>query len=203
MPSRALGLISKVSSKFFHEVMPVMLASVIGTVVVNHYSRQPASQPVIVQAPPAPASADAVFQALRDEHELITDYLKRDADAKRDADSIRGPAPVVEDRSIKIHPVSVEKAALRPPPKPAPEKRIAARDPEPPPPDLAIAALPARAELVEMTAKVDPGVVGTVRDWIDNISALPARALALRPFGQPPTPPLPVPGSDLQRIHDP
>ena len=207
MPSGALGTISKISSKFFHEVMPVMLASVIGTVVVNHYSRQPASQPVIVQAPPSPASADAVFQALRDEHELITDYLKRDADAKRDADSIRGPAPpaapVVEDRSIKIHPVSVEKAALRPPPKPAPEKKIAARDPEPPPPDLAIVAPPARAEFIEVTAKVDPGVVGTVRDWIVNVSALPARALALRPFGQPPTPPLPVPGSDLQRIHDP
>jgi hypothetical protein len=208
MPSGALGLISKVSSKFFHEVMPVVLASVIGTVLVNHYSRQPASQPVIVQA--SPASADAVFQALRDEHTLITDYLKRDADAKRDADSIRGPAPplapvapVVEDRSIKIRPASVEKAALRPPPKPAPEKKIAARDPEPPPPDLAIVAPPARAEFIEVTAKVDPGVVGTVRDWIDNVSALPARALALRPFGQPPTPPLPVPGSDLQRIRDP
>jgi hypothetical protein len=210
MPSGALGLISKVSSKFFHEVMPVVLASVIGTVVVNHYSRQPASQPVIVQAPPSSASADAVFQALRDEHTLITDYLKRDADAKRDGDSIRGPAPpaapvapVVEDRSIKIRPASVEKAALRPPPKPAPEKKIAARDPEPPPPDLAIVAPPARAEFIEVTAKVDPGVVGTVRDWIDNVSALPARALALRPFGQPPTPPLPVPGSDLQRIRDP
>src|SRR5260370_31465481 len=109
MPSGALGLISKVSSKFFHEAMPGVLASVMGTVLVNHYSRAPGSQPVIVQAAPAPASADAVFQALRDEHTLITDYLKRDADAKREADAARDQvssfAPAVEDRANKSRPV--------------------------------------------------------------------------------------------------
>ena len=88
MPSGALGMISKISSKFFHEVMPVALASVIGTMLVNHYSRQPISPPVVVQATP-PASAEAMFQTLRDEQVLIADYLRRDADAKRDADAAR------------------------------------------------------------------------------------------------------------------
>jgi hypothetical protein len=79
MPSGALGTISKISSKFFHEVMPVVLASVIGTILVNHYSRQPISPPVVVQATP-PASAEAMFQTLRDEQVLIADYLRRDAE---------------------------------------------------------------------------------------------------------------------------
>jgi len=91
-------MISKISSKFFHEVMPVALASVIGTMLVNHYSRQPISPPVVVQATP-PASAEAMFQTLRDEQVLIADYLRRDADAKRDADVARDRGPsAVEDR---------------------------------------------------------------------------------------------------------
>ena len=62
MLTRSLAFISKISSKFLHEVMPVALASVMGTMLVNHYTRQPASPSVVVQAPPPPVSADAVLQ---------------------------------------------------------------------------------------------------------------------------------------------
>ena len=65
MPSGALGMISKISSKFFHEVMPVVLASVIGTMLVNHYSRQPASPSVVVQAPPPAARGSDVSDVAR------------------------------------------------------------------------------------------------------------------------------------------
>jgi hypothetical protein len=205
MPSGALGTISKISSKFFHEVMPVVLASVIGTILVNHYSRQPISPPVVVQATP-PASAEAMFQTLRDEQVLIADYLRRDADAKREADAARdrGPSapPAVEDRPNKVRPVSAEKAAARPPAKPQSEKTIAARDPAPPQPAPVVVALPAPAEPAEAPAAKHAGVVGTVRDWIVNASGAPARALAPRLFSDPPTPPMPVPVSGPQLAHE-
>jgi hypothetical protein len=205
MPSGALGTISKISSKFFHEVMPVVLASVIGTILVNHYSRQPISPPVVVQATP-PASAEATFQTLRDEQVLIADYLRRDANAKREADAARdrGPSapPAVEDRPNKVRPVSAEKAAPRPPAKPQSEKTIAARDPAPPQPAPVVVALPAPAEPAEAPAAKHAGVVGTVRDWIVNASGAPARALAPRLFSDPPTPPMPVPVSGPQLAHE-
>jgi hypothetical protein len=205
MPSGAIGLISKVSSKFFLEVMPVVLASVIGTMLVNHYSRQPASPSVVVQAPP-PAARDAMIQTLHDEHELIVDYLRRDADAQHAADAARDRAPpaasAVEDHPNKVRLVSTEKATPRPPPRPAPEKAIAARDPDSPQPVLAIAVEPARAEPVAVTSARGAGMVDTVRDWIVNVSLSPARALAPRLFDDPPTPPRPVPVSGLQFTHE-
>jgi hypothetical protein len=205
MPSRALGMISKTSSKFFHEVMPVALASVIGTMLVNHYSRQPPSPSVVVQAPP-PAAREAMVQTLRDEHELIVDYLRRDADAQRAAEAARDrpppAAPAVEDRPNKVRLVSAEKGAPRPPPRPASEKAIAARDPEPLAPVLVVTATPLPpAEPAAAKAANHPGVVDSVRDWIVNVSLAPARALAPRLFfGDRPTPPVPVTVSDLKTM---
>jgi hypothetical protein len=204
MPSGALGMISKTSSKFFHEVMPVALASVIGTMLVNHYSRQPASPSVVVQAPP-PAAREAMFQTLRDEHELIVDYLRRDAEAQRAADASRDrtqPAvSAVEDRPNKVRLISAEKAAPRPPPRPASEKAIAAHDPEPLAPILFVTATPLPpAEPAVAKAAGSAGVVDSVRDWIVNVSLAPARALAPRLFGDRPTPPMPVTVSDLKTM---
>ncbi len=204
MPSDALGMISKTSSKFFHEVMPVALASVIGTMLVNHYSRQPASPSIVVQAPP-PAAREAMFQTLRDEHELIVDYLRRDADAQHAADASRDrappAAPAVEDRPNKVRPVSAEKAAPRPPPRPAFEKQSTARDPEPLAPVVAVTATPLPPALpVATKAAGSAGVVDSVRDWIVNVSLAPARALAPRLFGGPPTPRTPVTISDLKTM---
>ena len=76
MAIRALDLMAKVSSRFVHEILPVATASVIGAMLVNHYGRQPASPPIVIQAQPS-ASEDAMVQSLREEHELIASFMKR------------------------------------------------------------------------------------------------------------------------------
>jgi hypothetical protein len=52
MPIRAEGLSSKFL-EFIHEVAPVAM-SAIGAILVNHYSLQPTSHSIIVQAPAPP-----------------------------------------------------------------------------------------------------------------------------------------------------
>ena len=136
----ALGLLSKASTKFFHEVTPVALASVIGTVIVNHYSHGAAPPPVIVQPPPH--LPDAVVETLRDEHQLIIDYLKRDAQAKQATTDEGGPgrtataAPAVKETPTRPRVASTEKTGPRPRP-----KAETVQDPLPLGPDLA--SLPA------------------------------------------------------------
>lgn len=116
-----LGFLSKASSKFFHEMAPVALASVIGTILVNHYTHHPAPAPVVVQSPPLPP--DAIVQTLHDEHQLIVDYLKRDAEAKQvmsEAGSLAQAAPAApaaKDGPAKPRAASGEKAPPRPRPK--------------------------------------------------------------------------------------
>jgi hypothetical protein len=131
-----LGFLSKASTKFFHEVAPVALASVIGTILVNHYSRHAAPASVVVQPPPPPP--DAIVQTLHDEHQLIVDYLKRDAEAKQAMSDEGSPAraapaaPVAKDGPARSRVASGEKAAPRPRP-----KLEKAQDPLPLGPDLA------------------------------------------------------------------
>src|ERR1700689_1997666 len=85
MAIRALDFMAKVSSRFFHEILPVAMASVIGAMLVNHYGRQPASSPIVIQAPPS-ASEDAMVQSLREEHELIASFMKRNQERESDAE---------------------------------------------------------------------------------------------------------------------
>ena len=136
----ALGFVSKASTKFFHEVAPVALASVIGTILVNHYSHSRTPESVVVQQPAPPP--DAILQTLHDEHQLIVDYLKRDAEARQaitDEESLARAAPAApaaKDGPAKPRVVLVEKPTPRPRPKA--EK---SQDPLPLGPDLA--AMPA------------------------------------------------------------
>jgi hypothetical protein len=51
MAIRALDFMTKVSSRFAYEILPVTTASVIGAMLVNHYSHQPLSPPIVIQAP--------------------------------------------------------------------------------------------------------------------------------------------------------
>jgi hypothetical protein len=53
MAIHALDFMAKVSSRFVHEILPVATASVIGAMLVNHYGRQPASPPIVIQAAPS------------------------------------------------------------------------------------------------------------------------------------------------------
>ena len=117
----ALGFFSKASTKFFHEVAPVALASVIGTILVNHYSHLAAPASVVVQQPAPPP--DAILQTLHDEHQLIVDYLKRDAEARQamtDKESLARAAPAApaaKDAPAKPRVAFVEKPMPRPRPK--------------------------------------------------------------------------------------
>jgi hypothetical protein len=176
----ALGFLSKASTKFFHEVAPVALASVIGTLLINHYTRHAALTPVVVQPSPPPPE---MLQTLHDEQELIVGYLKRDAEAKRftAAEPERAPASPAATRAVKDGPAKVRQA-LRPPSKMATAREIGAQDPMPLGPDLA--SLPApeppahpQAIAANLVAE-GTGVAGAARDWVVNVAQYPARALA-------------------------
>jgi hypothetical protein len=148
-----LGFLSKASSKFLHEVAPVALASVIGTVLVNHYSHSAAPAPVVFQPLRPP---DAMIQTLRDEHQLIVDYLKRDAETKpvmsEEGSSGRAApvAPPAKDGPAKPRAASGEKASPRV--RPRAEKAL---DPMPLGPDLA--SLPAPESPPMMASLVAEG----------------------------------------------
>lgn len=131
----ALGLLSKASTKFFHEVAPVALASVIGTMLVNHYTQRAAPAPVVVEQRPSPP--EAIVQTLHDEHQLIIDYLKRDAEAREAMSEKRSqsraePAASAAKEGPAKRVASGEKATPRP--RSNVEK---AREPSPLGPDLA------------------------------------------------------------------
>jgi hypothetical protein len=225
MPIRALGLLSKVSSKFAHEVLPVAAASVIGTMLVNHYGRQPPPS-IVVQAPPP--SEDAVLQSLHEEHELIADYVKRkqELEAKRlavDAPELApaeaAASPVVESHPIKPRSSSAEKAAPRPAPTPAPEKKLAVQNPPPLASNAMTGSPPAQPEPSEVDGPAAQTVrfAGAVRDrfvdaawfsarlpvvrrfggFVVDVAQFPARALAPRALEDPPTPPALMRGQDL------
>jgi hypothetical protein len=178
----ALGFLSKASTKFFHEVAPVALASVIGTVLVNQYSHRTAPAPIVLQAPAQPP--DAIVQTLQDEHQLIVDYLKRDSDAKqatRDEGSVpraAPAAPAAKDGAARPRVASGEKAAPRPRP-----KLERARDPLLLDPDLAglpaPESPPAPASWIEEGSNMASAVGGfAVAAWQYSGQALPKLPLA-------------------------
>jgi hypothetical protein len=205
MQSGALGLISKISSRFFHEVMPVVLASVIGTVMVNHYSRQPALPSIVVQAPAPQEGVDALLKTLHDEHDLIVDTLKRDAEPRRpEAERERvtqpGAPPVAETRPAKAGLALAAKPWPLPPPRPAPQKDPLAGEPLALVPEATAFPSPASHSAPAQPADDPPagwlgrrpGVVHAFRDFVINVALLPARALEERLPDGVPKPPLPV-----------
>jgi hypothetical protein len=67
-----MPLVRRFAAKFFHDVLPTALASLIGGVVLTHYGLGRVPQPVAAQA--TPASPD-MMMLLRDEHALVANYL--------------------------------------------------------------------------------------------------------------------------------
>lgn len=177
----ALGLFSKASTKFFHEVAPVALASVIGTILVNHYTHATAPAPVVVQ--PAPPPDDAIVQTLHEEHQLIVDYLKRDAEAKEavsdeGSGARRAPASVAAKDGLAKPRLAQEKAARR-----ARPKVESAQAPLPPEPDLASLpapdSLPLGAGLIAEGSNMASAMGGLVTAaWHYPARALPNLSLA-------------------------
>src|SRR4029077_17127667 len=118
---------AKVSSRFIHEILPVAMASVIGAMLVNHYGRQPASPAIVIQAPPS-ASEDAMVQSLRDEHELIASFMKRNQERESDAEGSGSVATQVA--SVAPIPLSLVDPPL-PEPRPAGQKTVVRLAPKP------------------------------------------------------------------------
>jgi hypothetical protein len=194
MAIRALDLMSKLSSRFAYEILPVTVASVIGAMLVNHYSRQPPSPPIVIQAPPS-ASEDAVVQSLREEHELIASFMKRNREKASDPE--RSGSAATQVASLAPPPLSLVDPPL-PEPRPAAQKTIARLAPKPaarkkltptpqsdPPaiasestPLLASAPPPAQIE-AEPRPRPIIRVAGEVREWVADVAQASGRVVFL------------------------
>ena len=127
MAIQALDFMAKVSSRFVHEILPVATASVIGAMLVNHYGRQPASPPIVIQAAPS-ASEDAMVQSLREEHELIASFMKRNQERASDAE--RPGSAATQVASLAPPPLSLVDPPV-PEPRPAAQTAMARLAPTP------------------------------------------------------------------------
>jgi hypothetical protein len=200
MAIHVLDSIGKLASRFVHELLPVALASVIGTLVVNHYGRQPASPSVVVQAQLS-ASENAIAQSLREEHELIASFMKSTQDRETgDQRSERVGAEVASAAALPLfvadppipepRPAASPKAVARLAPKVAVKKKLAPT--EAPPPELDLP--PIASESPPMLAPSPPAtqlefeprlrpiirLAGAVRGWAADVAQAPGR-LAFAP----------------------
>ena len=198
MAIHALDFVTKLSSRFAYEILPVAMASVIGAMLVNHYGRQPPSPPIVIQAAPS-ASEDAMVQSLREEHELIASFMKRNQERASDAErsgsaamqvaSLAPPSLSLVDPPLPEPRPAAQKAVARLAPKPAARKKPApteapAPQPDPPavasetPPLLASSPPPAQIEF-EPRARPIIRVAGEVREWVADVAQASGRAAFL------------------------
>ena len=193
MAIRALDFMARVSSRLVHEILPVATASVIGAMLVNHYGRQPASPPIVVQAPPS-ASEAAMVQSLREEHELIASFMKRNQERESDAKHSGSDATQVASLSLVDPPLPeprpvAQKAVVRLAPKPTARKKSApaeASAPQPDPPAVApenlplLIASPPPAQIeFEPRARPIVRVAGEVREWVADVAQASGRVAFL------------------------
>jgi hypothetical protein len=198
MAIRALDLMTKLSSRFAYEILPVTVASVIGAMLVNHYSRQPPSPPIVIQAPPS-ASEDAMVQSLREEHELIASFMKRNQEKASDPERSRSAATQVA--SLAPPPLSLvdpplperrpaaQKTIARLAPKSAARKKSApteAPGPQSDPPAIASESTPLLASApppaqIEFEPRPRPiiRVAGEVREWVADVAQASGRVVFL------------------------
>ena len=197
MAIRALDFMTKVSSRFAYEILPVTTASVIGAMLVNHYSHQPPSPPIVIQAPQS-ASEDAMVQSLREEHEFIVSFMKRNQ--KRASDPERSGSDATQVASLGPPPLSLvdlplpeprpaaQKAVVRLAPKPAARKKSAPTEtpaPQPDPPAIAsetplLASSPPPPQ-IEFEPRVRPIIraAGEVREWVTDVAQASERVAFL------------------------
>jgi hypothetical protein len=194
MAIRVLHLMTKLSSRFAYEILPVTTASVIGAMLVNHYSHQPASPPIVIQAPPS-ASEDAMVQSLREEHQLIATFIKLNQENAGDAE--RPGSDVTQVASLASPPLSLvdpplpeprpaPKAAARLAPKPAARKKpglAEAPAPQPDPPAIASEAPPLLLASPPPPAHIEfeprerriIRIASALGGWVADVAQAPAR----------------------------
>jgi hypothetical protein len=79
MPQR-LFFLSRIFYKVLRELLLAAIASMIGAVALNYYTHTSVGPPHAAVEPVANAE---IMQIVRDEHSLITDYLKRQSEAEQ------------------------------------------------------------------------------------------------------------------------
>jgi hypothetical protein len=197
MTIRALDFMTKVSSRFAYEILPVTTASVIGAMLVNHYNHQPPSPPIVIQAPHS-ASEDAMVQSLREEHEFIASFVKRNpesgsdtersgSDAAQVASSAPPPLSLADPPLPEPRPVA-QKTLVRLAPKPAARKKSAPTEAPAPQPDPSafvseappLVASPPSAQ-IEFEPRPRPivRVAGEVREWVTDVAQASGRVAFL------------------------
>ena len=198
MAIRALDLVTKLSSRFAYEILPVTMASVIGAVLVNHYGHQPPSPPIVIQAPPS-ASEDAMGQSLREEHQLIASFMKRNQETTSDPEGSGSatmqvaslaplPLSLVDPPMPEPRPAA-PKATARLAPKPGVRKKSAPSEAPPlqqappavvseTPPLLASSPPPAQIEFEPRPRRIIR-VAGEVREWVADVAQATGRAAFL------------------------
>jgi hypothetical protein len=197
MAIRALDFMTKVSSRFAYEILPVTTASVIGAMLVNHYNHQPPSPPIVIQAPHS-ASEDAMVQSLREEHEFIASFVKRNEETKIDVE--RSGSDATEVASIAPPPLSLadpplpeprpvaQKTLVRLAPKPTARKKSAPTEalaPQSDPSAFVSEAPPLVASPPSAQIEFEPRprpivrVAGEVREWVTDVAQASGRVAFL------------------------
>jgi hypothetical protein len=195
MAIHVLDLMGKVASRFVHEILPVALASVIGALVVSHYGRQAPSPSIVVQAQPS-ASENAIAQSLREDHELIASFMKRNQERETDdrrsesvGTQVASVAPIalsLADPPLpELRPVSPQKAVARLTPKAPVKKKSASTEapaPQSDPPAIAsenplvLAASPAPAQIeFEPRAQLMIRAASAFGGWVADVAQAPGR----------------------------
>jgi len=212
--------LSRFATKFVHDLLPAALASVIGGMLFSQLGKAPASPP-----PPPPsgvqqAAGEEMVQMLRDEHALLIEFLKKDAEAKLQGDAAveaaaKAKLALAEQAEEKMRAAQQRAAALaaarqaaakvaEKADKPA-EKKVAVREVKEPlqiTPTV-VAEAPVAAEPAMDKPKRDTGFIANVREVATNVIDLPGRAWSAttRWFDEistPKLPPLPVPSRNFE-----
>jgi beta-glucosidase-like glycosyl hydrolase len=207
------NLLARFARKVFGDLLPAALVSVLGTVMLAQFGMGRAP----VQAPPPAAGAAGpdMVQMLRDEHALIVEFMKRDAEAKQQSDAaVEAVAKVKLALAEKAAERANHVAAVTPAPlrvakladKPAAEKKlVAAKEPLQLMPVAMVepAPMPAVAQPVAEPAKREHGVIATVRGLARDVVAAPGRVWSavddfFSDVTTPKLPPLPVPNRQFE-----
>jgi hypothetical protein len=176
---RARGLLSQFLRKFIHDGLPVALAGAIGTMLFGQLGRPSAPPPAPVMQQPA---SDATMELMREEHALVLDLLKRQAETTRVANSAQENAleakqlaAAADERAARAR-ASPAKAPPISAAKPIHHKEMAAGDPlplTPPAPTAGNAAAPAVVDKPEPAGSSH--VIGKLFGWASAVARLPGR----------------------------
>jgi hypothetical protein len=154
---RKFPSLSRFYSKLFYELLPAAIASAVGGMVFNHYTKAPVATPPVAIV--SPASAE-MLQMVRDEHAVFVDYLKKNAEtrlqaelaAEQDAKRISVAEQAArEARAAETHALALAAHATE-----RPEKKLAVRQPTPYP-DKVVPSEPLQLHaMTTVTAPVQP-----------------------------------------------